>query len=86
MTIEDQNAGRSTDLTELAEITEEITRRLESGDPLSLDECVGTNTPRFGSIRHILPTLQTIVSIGELIAREQGIRDRRRIKTKKASS
>ncbi len=67
--------------SELAALTEEITRRLESGDPVSADDCFGDNPACAEPIRRLLPAMRQMVSLGAQIAHEQG--SRARLKSKK---
>ena len=69
---EDENPGE--DVTEPARLTEEITRRLEAGEPVDAADFVGEDPACAGSIRQLLPTLRTMVALGELLAREEGLR------------
>ena len=69
----------------LAELTEEITRRLEAGEPVNGDD-LGDNPACAGPIRQLLPTLRTMVSLGEQVAREEGSRTRLQKKKKRKSS
>jgi hypothetical protein len=72
------------DVAMLAKLTEEITCRLESGEPISGGNCMEENPASAGPIRQLLPTLRTMVSLGEQIDREEGSRDR--LRRKKGSS
>ena len=74
----------SEDVAVLAELTEEITRRLEAGEPVNGDD-LGDNPDCAGPIRQLLPTLRTMVSLGEQVAREEGSRTRLQ-KKKKANA
>ena len=71
----------SEDVAVLAELTEEITRRLEAGEPVNGDD-LGDNPACAGPIRQLLPTLRTMVSLGEQVAREEGSRTRLQKKKK----
>ena len=75
----------SEEVAVLAELTEEITRRLEAGEPVE-DDCLGDNHACAGPIRKLLPTLQTMVSLGEQIARQKGSRTRLQRKKKGKAS
>ena len=70
----------SDDIDMLAALTDEMTRRLESGDPISVAEGMEQNPACAGPIRQLLPTLRAMVSLGEQIAREQASRIRLRKK------
>ncbi len=59
----------------LAELTEEVARRLESGEPVNGGD-LGENPSYAGDIRQLLPTLRTIVSLGEQVARVEAMRTR----------
>jgi hypothetical protein len=69
------------ELSALLEQTEKIARRIEAGDPAIADEGLEDDQPIAGPIREILPTLRTMVAIGEQIAYEEG--SRKRFQTKK---
>ncbi len=62
------------DLT-LANLTEAVSRLLESGEPVNGD-ILGDDLASAGPIRRLLPALQTMVSLGEQVAREEGSRMR----------
>jgi hypothetical protein len=64
----------------LAELTEEITSRLESGEPLEGLNGVHKSVDCPGQIAQLLPTLRTLVSLGEQTAREDASRIRSRNK------
>lgn len=64
------------EIISLAQLTEEVTRRLESGESVNAAECLTTTAADTGPIRELLPTLQAMVSLGEQIAREAGSRTR----------
>jgi hypothetical protein len=63
----------------LAELTEAISRRLESGEPLTGGD-LGDDPETAGSLRRLLPALRTMVSLGEQVVREAGSRTRLRKK------
>jgi hypothetical protein len=65
----------SEDDVALAELTEAISRRLQSGETVDAD-VLGDDPVAAGSIRRLLPALQTMVSLGEQVAREEGSRMR----------
>ena len=59
----------------LAELTEEITRRIEAGDTVTGND-LGDDPDHIGTIRQLLPTLRTIVAFGDQVVREQSSRPR----------
>jgi hypothetical protein len=59
----------------LADLTEAISRRLESGEPINSGD-LGGDPDRAGSIRQLLPALRSMVSLGEHVAREEDSRTR----------
>ncbi len=59
------------DLLADADLAEEITCRLEAGDPVTLGD-LGDDLDRADTIRQLLPTLQAMVSLGEHVARDEG--------------
>jgi hypothetical protein len=75
----------SDDVLALAELTEEISRRLESGEPVDGSD-LGDNPESAGPIRQLLPALRTMVSLGEQVVREEGSRIRSKRKKKRTSS
>ena len=77
----DETAPTCDDEMALAELTEEISRRLESGEPVNGGD-LGDDPETAGPIRQLLPALRTMVSLGEQVAREEGSRTRQH-KTKK---
>ncbi len=70
---------------ELAVLAEEITRRLEAGEPVSAGECFSDNPACDEPIRRLLPAMQTMVSLAAHLAREEGARARWKLKGKKRS-
>jgi hypothetical protein len=52
----------------LAEVVEEITRRLESGDAVNAEEHIRRNPTHAGRIQRLLPVLQTMISLGRIVA------------------
>jgi len=76
----------SEDVLALAKLTDEITSRLEAGEPVHGDDCIEENPACAGPIRQLLPTLRTMVSLGEQIVREEGSRTRSQRKKKGKSS
>jgi hypothetical protein len=69
----------------LAELTEEISRRLESGDPVNGGD-LGENQARARGIRQLLPALRTMVTLGEQVAREERSQTQTNKKNKRTSS
>ena len=65
----------------LAELTEKISRRLESGEPVNGGD-LGDDPETAGPIRQLLPALRTMVSLGKQVAREEGLRTRLQTKRK----
>jgi hypothetical protein len=61
---------------ELIELADLLTRRLQSGEAVIDSGCVGAGASFNGTIRRLIPTLRTMVSFGELVAREEGSRSR----------
>jgi len=74
------------DVAALAKLTEEITCRLEAGEPFTVRDCMEENPASAGPIRQLLPTLRTMVSLGEQVAREEDSRTRLQRKKKGKSS
>jgi hypothetical protein len=64
----------------LADLIEELTRRIEAGDPVTGGE-LGDDPDYIGTIRQLLPTLRTMVSLGNLVLREDRSRTRVQSKT-----
>jgi hypothetical protein len=86
MTDHDEDICSASDEVDMvAELTEEITRRLEAGEPLNGDD-LGDNPACAGPVRQLLPTLRTMLSLGEQVAREEGSRARSKMKKKRPSS
>jgi hypothetical protein len=73
------------DVFALAELTEVISRRLESGEPVTSGD-LGADPDTAGPIRQLLPALRTMVSLGEQFAREEGSRTRLEKENKRPSS
>jgi hypothetical protein len=69
----------------LAELTEAISRRLESGEPVNCTD-LGDDPETAGPIRQLLPALRTMVSLGTEAAREEGSRIRLHQKKRRPSS
>jgi hypothetical protein len=82
---EDGCNRRGDDDLALAELTEEISRRLESGEPVIADE-LGENPDSVGSIRQLLPALRAMVSLSDQIAHDEGARARSQKKQKRTLS
>ena len=78
---DDEVSPASDDVLALAELTEEISRRLESGDPVNGGD-LGDDPETAGPIRQLLPALRSMVSLGEQVAREEGSRTRSQKKKK----
>jgi hypothetical protein len=83
---DNEDEPMSEDVSELAELAEEITRRIEAGEPLNGDGITGMDPARVTRIRALLPTLHAIVAAGEQIAREDGAIARVQRKKKGKSS
>ncbi len=82
----DDDASPATDdVLALAELTGEISRRLESGEPVTGGD-LGDNPETAVPLRELLPTLRTMVSLGKQVAREEGSRTRLQKKKKRTSS
>jgi hypothetical protein len=77
--------ARDEDVGALAELAEEMTCRLETGEPVTAGD-LGSNAKSAGAIRQLLPTLRAMVSLGEQIIREEGSRVRSRKKKEMSSS
>ena len=82
---DDEFSPATDDVLALAELTEEISRRLESGEPLSGGD-LGDDPECAGPIRQLLPALRSMVSLGEQVAREEGSRTRSQKKKQRTSS
>jgi hypothetical protein len=54
----------------LAELTEEITRRLLAGEAFDADAYVAQHPDCAGPIRDLLPTMHHLVELGRIVARE----------------
>jgi hypothetical protein len=54
-----------------AEIVEEITRRLQSGEPIDPEDYIRHNPECAGPIRRLLPTLETLISVARDAARDR---------------
>ena len=52
----------------LAEVTEEIARRLQSGESLEVDAIADQYPHSAGPIRELLPTLNDLVELGRSVA------------------
>jgi hypothetical protein len=86
MNSDDDTVSAGDDIGVLAEITEQITRRLESGEPIGEDERVAVHAARADSILGLLPTLRTMVSLGEAMAHEGADRKWPHMKSKRKPS
>ncbi len=82
---EDEINPATDDVLVLAELTEEVSRRLESGESVNGGD-LGDNAGSSGAIRQLLPTLRTMVALGDQVAREEGSRTRSQKKKEKMSS
>jgi hypothetical protein len=82
---DDDGCPTTDDELALAELAEEVSRRLESGDPIDGAD-LGENLTRAGDIRQLLPALRTMVSLGEQAAREERSRTRLQKKKRRPSS
>lgn len=56
----------------LAALAEQITRRLESGDPVDVEEYARRYPTWAGSIRGFFPTLRQLVALGRSASRGRG--------------
>jgi hypothetical protein len=56
---------------ELAELADQITRRLLDGEVISDDARVGSNPACDDPIRRLLPALRTLVAVGQKVARDR---------------
>jgi hypothetical protein len=56
----------------LSELTEEITRRLLSGEAVDLEAYAGRHPGFAGSIRDLLPTMHELAALGRSFARARG--------------
>jgi hypothetical protein len=74
------------DVSELAELAEEITRRIEAGESSNGDGKIGRDLARATAILELLPTLHAIVATGQQMAREDGGRARTQRRKKGKSS
>jgi hypothetical protein len=64
---DDSNPARQDEMA-LADLAEEISRRLESGDSVTIAD-LGDDPETAGPMRQLLPALRTMVSLGEQVAR-----------------
>jgi hypothetical protein len=55
----------------LGEIVEELTRRLESGEPLDAEEHIRRNPVHARPIRQLLPALKAMIALGRSLARHR---------------
>ena len=55
----------------LAGMAEQVTRRLQSGDPVDADDYVGRYPARAGSIRGLLSVLDDLTALGRSMARRR---------------
>jgi hypothetical protein len=69
----------------IAALTEEITGRLEAGEPVT-DGDMGVDPEQAGPIRQLLPTLRAMVALGDQLAREDGSQSRSQRKSKRPVS
>jgi hypothetical protein len=69
---DDLNSG-DCQLTVLAELTEQITCRLEAGDRIPAGGCLSDDPVCDGLVRQLLPTLRKIISAGEKIGRDDRV-------------
>ncbi len=81
---DDEITTTTADDLALANLTEAISRRLESGDPVNGVD-LGDDPESAGSMRRLVPALLTMVSLGEQVAREESARKRQQRKIKAAS-
>jgi hypothetical protein len=67
------DAGRESEAEDpiLAGLAEQVTRRLQSGDPVDVDDYVGRYPARAGSIRRLLSVLDDLTALGRSMARRR---------------
>lgn len=56
----------------LADLAEEVTRRLLAGERGAAEACVARNPGSAGPLRALLPTLHGLVGLGRSVARGRG--------------
>jgi hypothetical protein len=69
----DPEAGHESEAEDpiLAGMAEQATRRLQSGDPVDVDDYVGRYPARAGSIRRLLSVLDDLTALGRSMARRR---------------
>ena len=69
----DPEAGREPDLEDpiLAGLAEQVTCRLQSGDPVDIDDYVGRHPARASSIRALFSLLDDLTALGRSMARRR---------------
>jgi eukaryotic-like serine/threonine-protein kinase len=67
---EPTSAGSEPD-PRLADLAEEITRRLQSGEAVDVDAYAKLHPDRVGPIRALLPTMHDLIELGRTVARER---------------
>ncbi len=55
----------------LSELTEDITRRLQSGEPFDADAYLALHPDWADSLRELLPTLHDLVEFGKPLSRDR---------------
>ncbi len=85
MSDRDDDGPAGNDILADADRIEEITCRLEAGDPVTAGD-LGDDPDPAGTIRQLLPTLRAMVSLGEQVTRDEGLRTRSRKIRKSALS
>ena len=69
----DPEAGHESEAEDpiLAGLAEQVTRRLQSGDPVDVDDYVGRYPARAGSIRGLFSVLHDLTALGRSMARRR---------------
>ncbi len=71
MTEGSDSSGRGDETNPLlAELTEEITRRLQAGEVIEPDAYAAQHPDCAGTLRELLPTMEHLIELGRTVARE----------------
>jgi hypothetical protein len=82
----DEDDQPSDELLKLAELAEQVTQRIQAGEPENGDGGIAINPDSVSPIRELLPTLRAMISAGEPIAGEQRLNGRTQRKKTRQSS